>query len=86
VVPEAPVALLDEQQQQMRDMIRDLHEKLTENSTNVGEQFPEEARKMHTGEAPQRSIHGRASLDEAKALIEDGIPVLPLPVPPDERN
>ena len=86
VVPEAPVALLDEQQQQMRDMIRDLHEKLTENSTNVGEQFPEEARKMHTGEAPQRSIHGRASLDEAKALIEEGIPVLPLPVPPDERN
>lgn len=86
VVPEAPVALLDEQQQQMRDMIRDLHEKLTENSTNVGEQFPEEARKMHAGEAPQRSIHGRASLDEAKALIEEGIPVLPLPVPPDERN
>lgn len=85
VVPEAPVALLDEQQQ-MRDMIRDLHEKLTENSTNVGEQFPEEARKMHAGEAPQRSIHGRASLDEAKALIEEGIPVLPLPVPPDERN
>ncbi|MEN9708536.1 MAG: hypothetical protein RIQ68_944, partial [Pseudomonadota bacterium] len=64
----APVALLDEQQQQIREAIRELHEKLTENSTNVGESFPEEARKMHSGEAPERSIHGRASLEEAKAL------------------
>ena len=76
----------DETQQQMRAMIRELHEKLTENSTDVGENFTDEARKIHSGEAPERSIHGRASLDEAKALIEEGIPVLPLPVPPDERN
>jgi hypothetical protein len=86
VMPDAPVALLDEKQQQMREMIRELHEKLTENSTDVGENFTDEARKIHAGEAPERSIHGRASLDEAKALIEEGIPVLPLPVPPDERN
>ncbi len=86
VMPDAPVALLDETQQQMRAMIRELHEKLTENSTDVGENFTDEARKIHSGEAPERSIHGRASLDEAKALIEEGIPVLPLPVPPDERN
>lgn len=85
-MPDAPVALLDETQQQMRAMIRELHEKLTENSTDVGENFTDEARKIHSGEAPERSIHGRASLDEAKALIEEGIPVLPLPVPPDERN
>jgi hypothetical protein len=86
VMPDAPVALLDEKQQEMREMIRELHEKLTENSTDVGENFTDEARKIHAGEAPERSIHGRASLDEAKALIEEGIPVLPLPVPPDERN
>lgn len=85
-MPDAPVALLDEKQQEMREMIRELHEKLTENSTDVGENFTDEARKIHAGEAPERSIHGRASLDEAKALIEEGIPVLPLPVPPDERN
>ena len=82
----APVALLDEQQQQMRAMIRELHDKLTENSTNMGDQFTQEARKIHAGEAPERSIHGKASMEEAKALIEEGIPVLPLPMPPEDRN
>jgi len=82
----APVALLDDKQRQMRAMILELHQKLTENSTDVGENFPREARAMHEGGAPQRSIHGKASLEEAKALAEEGIPVLPLPTPPDERN
>jgi hypothetical protein len=82
----APVALLDEQQQQMRAMIRELHDKLTENSTNMGDQFTQEARKIHAGEAPERSIHGKASMEEAKALIEEGIPVPPLPMPPEDRN
>jgi len=82
----APMALLDDKQREMRSMIRELHRKLTENSTDVGENFPKEARAMHEGEAPQRSIHGKATLEEAKALAEEGIPVLPLPSPPDERN
>jgi hypothetical protein len=82
----APMALLDEKQREMRAMIRELHQKLTENSTDVGESFPNEARAMHLGEKPQRSIHGKATLAEAKELAEEGIPVLPLPVPPDDRN
>ena len=82
----APVALLDDKQREMRSKIRELHQKLTENSTDVGENFPQEARAMHEGDAPQRSIHGKATLEEAKALAEEGIPVLPLPSPPDERN
>ena len=81
-----PVALLDERQQAVRAMIRELHEKLTENSTDVGSSFPEEARRMHDGETPQRSIHGQATFEEAKALVEEGIPVLPLPTLPDDRN
>ena len=86
--PEATpqMALLDERQQEVRAMIRELHQKLTENSTDVGESFPSEARRMQAGEAPSRSIHGRASLEEAKALIEDGIPLMPLPHLPDEFN
>ena len=84
--PVAPMALLDEKQREMRAMIRDLHQKLTENSTDVGENFPREARAMHEGDAPQRSIHGRATFEEAKALAEEGIPVMPLPSLPDERN
>jgi hypothetical protein len=80
------VALLDERQQAMRAMIRELHQKLTENSVDVGSSFPEEARRMHDGETPQRSIRGQATLEEAKALLEDGIPVLPIPTLPDDRN
>ena len=81
-----PVALLDEKQQHLRAMIRDLHEKIVASSDDVGESFPEEARKMHEGETPARSIRGKASFEEARALLEDGIPVLPIPDLPEERN
>ena len=81
-----PVALLDDKQKQMRAMIRDLHQKLTENSTDVGSGFSSEARKMHDGESPKRSIHGQATFEEARSLAEDGIAVLPLPSLPDEKN
>jgi hypothetical protein len=82
----APMALLDEKQQAMRAMIRDLHQKITENTVDVGAQFPDEARRMHDGEVPQRAIRGQATFEEAKALAEDGVPVLPIPSLPDERN
>ena len=89
-VPAAPapqnIALLDEQQQQLRGMIRELHEKIVANTDDVGENFPEEARKMHDGETPARSIRGKASFEEARELLEDGIPVLPIPDLPEERN
>ena len=84
--PAQPVALLDESQQALRAMVRELHEKLTENSTDVGDRFASEARDMQSGDAPQRPIHGRATLEEARALIEEGVPVMPLPTLPDERN
>lgn len=54
---------------------------LAKNSENVGAQFPEEARKIHYEEIPPRSIRGIASITEVKALIEEGIAVLPLPAP-----
>ncbi len=87
--PAAPaqnIALLDEQQQQLRGMIRELHEKIVASTDDVGENFPEEARKMHDGETPARSIRGKASFEEARELLEDGIPVLPIPDLPEERN
>ena len=49
------------------------------NSDYVGLEFAREARAMHEGEAPERAIWGEAKLDEARALIEDGVPVAPLP-------
>ena len=48
-------------------------------SEDVGERFTEEARKMHSGETVQRAIRGQANLDQTLQLLEEGIPVLPLP-------
>ncbi len=51
-------------------------------STWVGRRFAEEARAMHLGEAETKPIHGEATGEEAKALIEEGVPVAPLPFLP----
>lgn len=57
------------------------------NSAYVGKDFVTEARKMHEGTAPTRAIHGEARLEEAKKLVEDGVPVMPLPfLPPRKLN
>lgn len=63
--------------------------KMLEGSQWVGMSFAEKARAMHAGEESVAPIHGQTSLAEAKALIEDGVPVAPLPlpvIPPDQRN
>jgi hypothetical protein len=55
----------------------------------VGENFAEQSRAMHYGEKDQETIHGQATLAEAKDLFEEGIAVMPLPfpvAPPDETN
>ena len=51
------------------------------NTDDVGERFAEEARRIHYGEAEQRGIRGQASVEETEALLEEGIGVLPLPIP-----
>ena len=48
---------------------------------DVGSQFADEARKMHYGDSPERGIHGQVSVQETQALLEEGISVLPLPLP-----
>jgi hypothetical protein len=48
---------------------------------DVGENFAEEARKIHYGESEERGIRGQASKEETQALLEEGINVLPLPIP-----
>jgi hypothetical protein len=52
-----------------------------DNTEDVGERFAEEARRIHYGETEERGIRGRASAEETQALLEEGIGVLPLPVP-----
>lgn len=55
--------------------------KLLARSEWVGGTFASEARAMHDGDKPHRSIHGQATLAEVKSLAEDGVPVAPLPLP-----
>ena len=51
------------------------------NTEDVGERFADEARKIHYGESEDRGIRGQASNEETQALLEEGISVLPLPIP-----
>jgi len=87
-VPAAPqpMAILSEKERELRAMLRAMREHVTKNAEDVGERFPDEARKMHYGEVEHRSIYGEASPAEARALIEEGIEVHPLPLVPDDRN
>jgi len=63
-----------------------LRRHVEENSDYVGLGFAAEARAMHEGEKPNRAIHGEARADEARKLIEDGVPVAPLPFMPRQRS
>ena len=84
--PAGSVALLSERERALRAMIREIHAHVTQNAENVGKRFVSEARRMHYGEAEERAIYGEASLDEARELIEEGVPVQPLPGLADDRN
>ena len=66
--------------------LAELKRKIEANSDYVGGAFAAEARAMHMGEKPHRSIYGEARLDEAKALVEEGVPVAPLPFMPTRRT
>jgi hypothetical protein len=74
------------EQADARAALRALRQKALENAEHVGGAFPEEARKIHYGEAEERAIYGEASGDEVKSLIEEGVPVAPLPPDPDQAN
>lgn len=70
----------------LRARVRALRAEIASKTEDVGRRFPEEARRMHQGDAPERAIRGEASHQEARELIEEGVPVLPIPALPDERN
>jgi hypothetical protein len=88
--PTAPDAgstpLVMAQERELRAKLKELRDHIVKNADNVGERFPNEARKMHYGDIEHRPIYGEASPDEARALIDEGIEVSPLPVLPEDRN
>jgi hypothetical protein len=65
--------------------IAELRRKVEETSDYVGDKFTSEARAMHLGDKPERPIYGEARLDQAKSLIEDGVPLMPLPFMPKKK-
>ncbi len=70
---------IQEHAQQYMAAAAHIRQTVEENCDYVGEQFAEEARKIHYGETEERGIYGEASPDDARALDEEGIDVLPLP-------
>ena len=76
---DAPAADLHSPRDPREAALEKLRQQVEANSDYVGMSFAAEARAMHEGEKPERAIHGEAKLEDAKKLIEDGIPVAPLP-------
>ncbi|MFM7655141.1 MAG: DUF1178 family protein [Paracoccaceae bacterium] len=73
---------LQEPQNDVEAALAEMRRKIEENSDYVGLNFAAEARAMHEGKIDPRAIHGEAKANEARALLEDGIPVAPLPFLP----
>lgn len=77
---------MDAQRREMIRRLKEVVEDIRRNSEDVGDRFPEEARKIHYGETEARGIIGQASHDEVISLIEEGIQIAPLPTLPDDAN
>ena len=84
--PASTPLMMMAQERELRTKLRELRDHIVKNADNVGERFPNEARKMHYGDIEHRPIYGEASPDEARSLIDEGVEVSPLPVLPDDRN
>jgi len=77
---------MSEEQKRALAQLKELSQKIRENSDYVGDKFAEEARKIHFGEAEARGIYGEATPDEVKSLAEDGVDFMPIPMLPEDRN
>ncbi|NUH65943.1 DUF1178 family protein [Sulfitobacter sp. S0837] len=80
--PADTAPMLSKPQSDVEKALADLRRKVEANSDYVGKNFVKEARDMHEGRSPERSIYGEARLDQARALIEEGVPLMPLPFKP----
>lgn len=83
---DAPAQSLADNAGQIRSLMREVRQMIEAQSENVGDRFPDEARKIHYREAEERAIRGKASADEVRSLVEEGIAIVPLPDLPDDAN
>ncbi|OKO70260.1 DUF1178 family protein [Bradyrhizobium sp. NAS96.2] len=84
--PSESTSLMMAQERELRSKLKELRDHIVKNADNVGDRFPNEARKMHYGDIEHRPIYGEASPEEARALIDEGVEVSPLPTLPEDRN
>ena len=75
-----------EAQRALLALMRQVREEVRKNAEYVGDRFVEEVRAMHLDETPHRGIYGEATPADARALLEEGIEVYPLPPLPEDRN
>jgi len=73
-------------QREVMAKLQEMARALKKTGEDVGERFPEEARKIHYGEADPRGIYGKATPDDVSSLLEEGVGILPLPDLPEELN
>jgi hypothetical protein len=85
-VQTVPELVVDDRRRQAREFFLRMRREIEANTDDVGAKFPDMARAIHFGDEPERAIRGRASLAEAKSLLEDGVAVMPLPMLEDELN
>jgi hypothetical protein len=85
-VQTVPELVVDDRRRQAREFFVRMRREIEANTDDVGAKFPDVARAIHFGDEPERAIRGRASLAEAKSLLEDGVAVMPLPMLEDELN
>jgi hypothetical protein len=85
-VQTVPELVVDDRRRQAREFFLRMRREIEANTDDVGAKFPDMARAIHFGDEPERAIRGRASLAEAKSLLEDGVAVMPLPMLADELN
>lgn len=83
---EKQAMVMDLARQEAISKIKEAVAAIKANAEDVGAKFPEEARKIHYGEADARGIIGQASLSEVHDLLEEGIEIAPLPVLPEDAN
>ncbi len=76
----------DDAPSRYRNLVRQVARAIVTNSEDVGDRFPEEARKIHYREVEQRAIRGTASSDEAQALVDEGVEIMALPRMPEDSN
>lgn len=68
-----------------QNALAELRREVEENATYVGSSFADKAREMHEGTSPEEAIWGETNVAEARELIEEGVPVLPLPFKPKRK-